>query len=112
MGPRFNGVEDKIIDELNTSQTTASMGPRFNGVEDAGPLVPSPSHGTNASMGPRFNGVEDHNRRVTSQCRIEASMGPRFNGVEDKRRANDKRNPEQLQWGHALMAWKTRWTCC
>ena len=36
-------------------------------------------------------------------------MGPRFNGVEDRRIGDAGHNSvSQLQWGHALMAWKTR----
>ena len=37
-------------------------------------------------------------------------MGPRFNGVEDSARRGIGRSPDcPLQWGHALMAWKTQW---
>ena len=35
-------------------------------------------------------------------------MGPRFNGVEDGVKKWSVDYSEQLQWGHALMAWKTR----
>ena len=34
-------------------------------------------------------------------------MGPRFNGVEDIEEAAKAVEAERLQWGHALMAWKT-----
>ena len=35
-------------------------------------------------------------------------MGPRFNGVEDAvNRLPSSREKQMLQWGHALMAWKT-----
>ena len=35
-------------------------------------------------------------------------MGPRFNGVEDRDdRRTTARRSLRLQWGHALMAWKT-----
>ena len=34
-------------------------------------------------------------------------MGPRFNGVEDLRPIPDADVLHLLQWGHALMAWKT-----
>ena len=59
-------------------------------------------------MGPRFNGVEDESEPLRPGLSRLASMGPRFNGVEDLRSA-DHRQPEGtgLQWGHALMAWKT-----
>ena len=34
-------------------------------------------------------------------------MGPRFNGVEDDESRAAGSNLAGLQWGHALMAWKT-----
>ena len=34
-------------------------------------------------------------------------MGPRFNGVEDKQLECQSNPSHSLQWGHALMAWKT-----
>ena len=59
-------------------------------------------------MGPRFNGVEDK----LADCRAKhntdwASMGPRFNGVEDNEKLFQCPLGALLQWGHALMAWKT-----
>ena len=39
---------------------------------------------------------------------VAASMGPRFNGVEDSGRRGGFRGANWLQWGHALMAWKTQ----
>ena len=38
-------------------------------------------------------------------------MGPRFNGVEDGDKIEAERRARgMLQWGHALMAWKTSLT--
>ena len=34
-------------------------------------------------------------------------MGPRFNGVEDFKLGPVAQDNRLLQWGHALMAWKT-----
>ena len=59
-------------------------------------------------MGPRFNGVEDLDHAELLEHVVLASMGPRFNGVEDSPDVSrPARNPLWLQWGHALMAWKT-----
>ena len=106
MGPRFNGVEDKIIERPGVITADASMGPRFNGVEDcrshrslSPPNRLQWGHALmawktaarehvedsvrSASMGPRFNGVEDHPAVRALAQHERASMGPRFNGVED-----------------------------
>ena len=83
------------------------MGPRFNGVEDLKARV-CPYQRTSASMGPRFNGVEDHLIRDCANIGVNASMGPRFNGVEDWGEDGAALSRRRLQWGHALMAWKTR----
>ena len=59
-------------------------------------------------MGPRFNGVEDKETNHAYKTRSDASMGPRFNGVEDRVLTEEnKLAANWLQWGHALMAWKT-----
>ena len=59
-------------------------------------------------MGPRFNGVEDPSLPPDVTFLTTPSMGPRFNGVEDDV-AGDAHGclNAGLQWGHALMAWKT-----
>ena len=59
-------------------------------------------------MGPRFNGVEDTPPASGRAPPSIASMGPRFNGVEDAAPAVPTLpTAVVLQWGHALMAWKT-----
>ena len=59
-------------------------------------------------MGPRFNGVEDLLLGLGIAVLEKASMGPRFNGVEDRFSNSVLRSKASgLQWGHALMAWKT-----
>ena len=131
MGPRFNGVEDpsslKYFSASSALQwghalmawktvyrrafgilaERASMGPRFNGVEDLEAILTN-IHAVNASMGPRFNGVEDLASYDATTTQSPASMGPRFNGVEDAFVELDGTSRhDALQWGHALMAWKT-----
>ena len=59
-------------------------------------------------MGPRFNGVEDKPTGSAGTLGDAASMGPRFNGVEDQEKVADVSVRLKLQWGHALMAWKTQ----
>ena len=83
------------------------MGPRFNGVEDEGDWQVEPTEVRVASMGPRFNGVEDRPLQLVVIWIIGASMGPRFNGVEDVKPSGGLAGFSKLQWGHALMAWKT-----
>ena len=64
-------------------------------------------------MGPRFNGVEDEWTDDLQFVVIDgASMGPRFNGVEDPFLAGVPSWLDRLQWGHALMAWKTVMETC
>ena len=108
MGPRFNGVEDRLdrlvrpalICQLQWGH--ALMAWKTCGFGDWGKI------GCGASMGPRFNGVEDPEVRLKWKLAARASMGPRFNGVEDPDRLATRTRPRtRLQWGHALMAWKT-----
>ena len=83
------------------------MGPRFNGVEDVDVCIRDAFHWA-PSMGPRFNGVEDRRASAAVHLHQEPSMGPRFNGVEDfLNQPLYALSRFALQWGHALMAWKT-----
>ena len=133
MGPRFNGVEDQPGRSwFGCNQDDLQWGHALMAWKTLFPIGPARAPGRlqwghalmawktgNAdchfryivcpSMGPRFNGVEDRRGFSRSGERRWPSMGPRFNGVEDV--ANSGAGTVTitgLQWGHALMAWKTR----
>ena len=107
MGPRFNGVEDNDVESVTVNAIALQWGHALMAWKtSSGPSFRN--RGPRASMGPRFNGVEDYRKWQGALPRLAASMGPRFNGVEDSSGIVLFRLlVEMLQWGHALMAWKT-----
>ena len=109
MGPRFNGVEDhRLRRPQQQRQSTrlqwghALMAWKTALIEIRDGKLYGPS------MGPRFNGVEDEAIEDNPHSGRAPSMGPRFNGVEDPpAEMRELLARAILQWGHALMAWKT-----